>query len=67
MITIVNYGLGNIGSIENMLKKIGVKSFLIQQNSILFHFVTFVTCIYVVYIVILHKNNHLVRLISRFL
>jgi imidazole glycerol-phosphate synthase subunit HisH len=26
MITIVNYGLGNLGSIGNMLKKIGVKS-----------------------------------------
>jgi glutamine amidotransferase len=30
MITIVNYGLGNLGSISNMLKKIGVKS---QINS----------------------------------
>jgi imidazole glycerol-phosphate synthase subunit HisH len=26
MITIINYGLGNLGSIQNMLKKIGVKS-----------------------------------------
>ncbi|MCG6536027.1 MAG: imidazole glycerol phosphate synthase subunit HisH [Syntrophales bacterium LBB04] len=28
MITIVNYGLGNLGSIFNMLKKIGVASFI---------------------------------------
>jgi glutamine amidotransferase len=28
MITIVNYGLGNLGSISNMLKKIGVKSII---------------------------------------
>ncbi len=28
MITIVNYGLGNLGSIFNMLKKIGVKSYI---------------------------------------
>ena len=26
MITIINYGLGNLGSIQNMLKKIGVES-----------------------------------------
>ena len=26
MITIVNYGMGNLGSIQNMLKKIGQKS-----------------------------------------
>ena len=27
MITIINYGMGNIGSISNMLKKIGIASF----------------------------------------
>ncbi len=32
MITIVNYGLGNIGSIENMLKKIGVTEILVSSN-----------------------------------
>jgi imidazole glycerol-phosphate synthase subunit HisH len=32
MITIVNYGLGNLGSIENMLKKIGVSDVKISQN-----------------------------------
>lgn len=33
MITIVNYGLGNLGSIQNMLKKIGVMDVLISNNS----------------------------------
>ena len=28
MITIVNYDMGNLGSIQNMLKKIGVKSII---------------------------------------
>ncbi len=32
MITIVNYGLGNLGSIQNMLKKIGVIDVLISNN-----------------------------------
>ncbi|NQW41862.1 MAG: imidazole glycerol phosphate synthase subunit HisH [Bacteroidetes bacterium] len=32
MITIVNYGLGNLGSIENMLKKIGVSYVRISNN-----------------------------------
>lgn len=32
MITIVNYGLGNLGSIQNMLKKIGVMDVLISNN-----------------------------------
>ena len=31
MILIVNYGLGNIGSIQNMLKKVGIKS-IISSN-----------------------------------
>lgn len=31
MITIVNYGLGNLGSIYNMLKKIGVQSQIISD------------------------------------
>ena len=26
MITIINYGMGNLGSVQNMLKRIGVKS-----------------------------------------
>jgi len=26
MITIIDYGLGNLGSVKNMLKKIGVES-----------------------------------------
>ncbi len=33
MITIVNYGLGNLGSIENMLKKIGVPDVRISNNT----------------------------------
>lgn len=32
MILIVNYGLGNIGSIQNMLKKVGIKS-IISSNA----------------------------------
>jgi glutamine amidotransferase len=28
MITIINYGMGNLGSVQNMLKRIGVKSFI---------------------------------------
>ena len=32
MITIVNYGLGNLGSIENMLKKIGVADIRVSDN-----------------------------------
>lgn len=31
MISVVNYGMGNIGSIKNMLKKIGVDSQLIEK------------------------------------
>jgi len=31
MITIINYGLGNIGSIKNMLKKIGVQAEIIDS------------------------------------
>lgn len=31
MIYIVNYGLGNLGSIQNMLKKLGVKSLIINS------------------------------------
>jgi imidazole glycerol-phosphate synthase subunit HisH len=31
MITIVNYGLGNLGSIFNMLKKIGAKSVIVSD------------------------------------
>ncbi len=33
MITILNYGLGNLGSIENMLKKIGVSDVRISNNT----------------------------------
>ena len=32
MITIIDYGLGNIESIANMLKKIGQKSIISQNN-----------------------------------
>lgn len=28
MVTIVNYGMGNLGSVQNMLKRIGVKSII---------------------------------------
>ncbi len=35
MITIVNYGLGNVGSIQNMLKKIGVESIVTSDVSTL--------------------------------
>jgi len=31
MITIINYGLGNLGSIQNMLKKIGVESVIASK------------------------------------
>jgi len=31
MISIINYGMGNVGSITNMLKKIGVKSILVNN------------------------------------
>jgi glutamine amidotransferase len=33
MITIVNYDMGNLGSIQNMLKKIGVKSIITSSSS----------------------------------
>lgn len=33
MITIINYGMGNLGSIENMLKKIGCKSVITSKVS----------------------------------
>lgn len=33
MITIVNYGLGNLGSIQNMLKKIGYQSVITSDES----------------------------------
>jgi glutamine amidotransferase len=33
MITIVNYDMGNLGSIQNMLKKIGVKSIVTSSSS----------------------------------
>lgn len=35
MIVIVNYGLGNLGSIQNMLKKIGVKSTISSEHSVI--------------------------------
>lgn len=31
MIGIINYGMGNLGSIQNMLKKIGVKSTIVEN------------------------------------
>lgn len=31
MIAIVNYGMGNVGSIKNMLKKVGYKSHVVEQ------------------------------------
>lgn len=33
MITIIDYGMGNVGSIKNMLKKIGHKSIITSQVS----------------------------------
>lgn len=33
MITIVNYGLGNLGSIQNMFKRIGIKSLITDDIS----------------------------------
>jgi glutamine amidotransferase len=35
MIVIVNYGLGNIGSIQNMFKKIGVESMVSSEHDII--------------------------------
>lgn len=32
MITIINYGMGNLGSIQNMLKKIGVESTITSEK-----------------------------------
>ena len=35
MIGIIDYGMGNIGSIKNMLKKIGAASFIVKDSSML--------------------------------
>jgi glutamine amidotransferase len=35
MIVIVNYGLGNLGSIKNMFKKIGVESIITSEHKII--------------------------------
>lgn len=35
MIVIVNYGLGNLGSIQNMFKKIGVESTVSSEHSVI--------------------------------
>lgn len=35
MIVIVNYGLGNLGSIQNMLKKIGVESIISSEHDVI--------------------------------
>ena len=35
MISIINYGMGNLGSIQNMLKKIGVESKIITSPKVL--------------------------------
>ena len=32
MITIINYGLGNLGSVQNMLKRVGVSSVITSDN-----------------------------------
>ena len=37
MITIVDYGMGNIGSIKNMLKRIGVKSESTSDRKVVIH------------------------------
>ena len=35
MITIIDYGMGNLGSIQNMLKRIGVKSIISQDPELI--------------------------------
>ena len=35
MIVIVNYGLGNLGSIQNMFKKIGVESMVSSEHDVI--------------------------------
>ena len=33
MITIINYGMGNLGSVQNMLKRIGIKSIISSDSN----------------------------------